>query len=218
MKINKDLNEWIDILQKNKIIERLNSGEKFSSINVDLGFDADSDALRKAIKRIGYKKHKRHQLYYFQFQEDIMRFMDSIDIEATVEQIAQERYYSCVCSGDDFWGLSSNNYCCIKDDIFKEYVEISKDLGCDCPEDLIHMVLLEWLEQNKPVNKRKEHLIRYMKTSNDFEQKEVDFILKKYKEGYDLEELFATSTDITLYKLTDKEFMQEHISKINKKK
>jgi hypothetical protein len=64
LEVNKTKSEWYELIKENDIINNLNKGEKFSAINIDLGFDANSDALRKAIKRLGYKKDKSRGMYY----------------------------------------------------------------------------------------------------------------------------------------------------------
>lgn len=65
MEINKDLDEWIDLIEKHNIIRRLNNGENFKAINTDLGLAPGSDSLRKAINRLDYKKDKHQEMYYY---------------------------------------------------------------------------------------------------------------------------------------------------------
>ncbi|NEZ49308.1 hypothetical protein FDB54_06695 [Clostridium botulinum] len=204
MELNKSKEEWFELIHKEKIIDRLNAGEKFSAINIDLGFEANSDALRKAIKRLGYKKDKQQGLYYLEHQEGIIEFMNSVDIEATVEEISMKRYYRCTIDPYSFWEGELKE-CLIDKEVYEEFDEVSQQYGCDIPEDLIHMILLEWLNKNKPMNKTREHLIRYMKESGFFSTEEMYFILRKEKEGYDLKSLVYRGEDDNILELKGEE-------------
>lgn len=93
MEINKDLGEWIDLIEEHNIIHRLNNGENFKAINIDLGLEPGSDSLRKAIKRLDYKKDKHQEMYYLKSQRDSVRYMNSIDVEDLIEQPSKERYF-----------------------------------------------------------------------------------------------------------------------------
>ena len=68
--------------------------------------------------------------------------MNMVDIE----EIAARRYYRGV--NDDFFCVESEVIECLIDkDVYKEYKVLSEQFGCDEAEDLIHMVLLEWLNK-----------------------------------------------------------------------
>ncbi len=183
-KTNLSKQEWTEIILENNIIQRLNDGEKFSSINVDLGFDGKSDALRKAIDSLGFKKDKNQGLYYlegYKEQEEALKFLNALDVEETIEVIAEDRYYRCL--KDEFWGGETVRVG-IDKEIYKEYVELSEQYGCDFDEEFMTMVLLEGLEKYKPVNRKRNHYFKYIHESGDFSKEEIEFILAREKEGY----------------------------------
>jgi hypothetical protein len=206
LEANKTINEWIELISEYDVIDRLNEGEKFSSINIEMGFDANSDALRKAIKRLGYKKSKSQGLYYLEHQKHIISFMDSIDVESIIEGISEERYYKHF--KDSFFDDTEVESCLINKEIYNEYTCVSKELRYDEPEDLIHMILLQWLDKNRPINKKREYVIKAMNESKDFTKEEIQFILEKERQGYDLESMFYRSDDYNLSELSEEEFKQ----------
>lgn len=203
MEFNMGNSEWAELILKNNVINRLNDGEKFSSINISLGFDPDSDALRKALGRLGLKKDKFQGLYYlegYEEQEKALQLLNSIDVEETIEGIAEDRYYRGFI--DDFYGGATETVE-IDKEIFEEYKELAEQFGCDFDEEFMTMVLLEGLEKYKPVNRRREFCIKYM--NENFSKEEVEFILQKEKEGYDIESLVWQATDQDLLSLTPDE-------------
>lgn len=205
METNMSYSDWAELILRHDVIEKLNSGEKFSSINIDLGLDPNSDALRKALKRLGYKKDKYQGLYYlegFTTQEKAIQLLNSIDVEETIEKIAADRYYRALTS--DFWGGETVSVE-IDKEIYEEYLELSEQFGCDLEDEFMTMVLLEGLEKYKSVNRRREHYIKYLNKSGEFSKEEIEFILQKEKEGYDLESLVLATEDYDLLKLTPEE-------------
>lgn len=195
-KTNLSKQEWKDLIGENDIIQRLNEGEKFSSINIDLGFDGNSDALRKALDSLGYKKDKRQGLYYWEGskdQKDAIRSLNAVDVEATIEDIAADRYYSALIN--DFWEERETVSVEIDKEIYDEYLELSEQFGCDIEDEFMIMVLLEGLKKYKPVNRRREHYIKHMHESGEFSKEEIDIIFQKEKEGYNLESMVLLSED-----------------------
>ncbi|MBL4937727.1 hypothetical protein JK636_18635 [Clostridium sp. YIM B02515] len=64
--------EWFKLILKHDVIGKLNDGEKFSSINIDLGLEPNSDALRKALNRLDIKKIQISRQYGFDFEEEFL--------------------------------------------------------------------------------------------------------------------------------------------------
>lgn len=208
METNMSNDEWLELIVKYDVIEKLNSGEKFSSVNIDLGLEPNSDALRKALSRLGFKRDKYQNLYYLEGdteQYKAIKMLNSVDVEATIEEIASDRYYRALF--DDFWGGETVSVE-IDKEIYKEYVKLSEKFGCDFENEFMTMVLLEGLQNYNPVNRRREHYIKYINESKDFSKEEVEFIMQKVKEGYDLEGLVIDATDIDILKLTDEELQR----------
>jgi hypothetical protein len=205
METNMSYNDWAELIHKHNVIQKLNNGEKFSSVNIDLGLDPNSDALRKALKRLGYKKDKYQGLYYIEGyteQEEAVQLLNTIDVEETIEEIAADRYYKALT--DDFWGGETVSVQ-IDKEIYQEYLELSEQFGCDLEDEFMTMVLLEGLEKYKPVDRRREHYIKYMNESQYFSKEEIEFIMQKEKEGYDLESLVLATEDYDILKLTPAE-------------
>lgn len=202
METNMSNNEWIELIKKHNVIAKLNNGEKFSSVNIDLGLEPNSDALRKALNRLGFKKDKYQKLYYLQGykeQEESIKMLNAVDIESTIEEIASDRYYDALM--DDFWSGETVDVK-IPKEIYNEYFKLSELFGCDFKDEFMIMVLLEGLEKYNKVNRRREHYIKYLNESNEFSKEEIEFIMQKEKEGYDLENLVLAATDIEILKLT----------------
>jgi len=213
LEINKDLGEWIDLIEEHNIILRLNNGENFKAINIELGLEPGSDSLRKAIKRLDYKKDKHQEMYYLKSQRDIVRYMNSIDVEDLVEQYSKERYFECFKAG--FFDREKRNpeTFIMDEDIYKEYAELSEEFGYEGdPEDLIHLVLLQWLDKNKPMNKIRTFVIRSMEEEEYFTEEIIELVMKKEKEGYDLHSLYCAADSYDLLELTQEEFA-EHVAK-----
>lgn len=209
--MNYNLSEWENIVIENNIIDRLNDGETFKSITVDLkqkGINRTESGIRKsienAIKSLGYKYSDTQKLYYTEYQKDIINFMTSVDVEATIEEIAQKRIYNCFIK--EYYKVDN-----LLEQIADEYAEISESKGIDF-KDLIYMALLEGLEKLDPVDKTREFIIKAMNENFDgwFDDKAViDFILKKEAEGYDLFSLYANVCDYDYLSMTEEEFQNE---------
>lgn len=205
MDFNKTLEEWAKTIYENKILQRLNEGEKFAAINIDLGLPPNSDALRKALKRLDIKKDKMTGFYYFSdcdYQKMGIKIMASADVEETALNIARKRYYKYHMDGDI---LDSDEFMesPIAKEIYEEYHQIASEIGCRDAEDLIQTVLLEWIDKNRPVNRIRAHAIRYM--NEHFKKEEIEFILEKEKEGYDLDSLVTWNTDVNVMEFTKEE-------------
>lgn len=80
METNMSNKEWAELIVKHDVIKKLNNGEKFSLVNIDMGLDPDSDALRKALGRLGYKRDKYQGLYFLEghtLQEEAVRMLNA---------------------------------------------------------------------------------------------------------------------------------------------
>lgn len=206
METNMSKTEWAELILKHKVIDRLNNGEKFSAINIDLGLDPKSDALRKAIANLGFKKDKHQKLYVlegYKEQEEAVKFLNKIDVEEAIEEIAADRYYRALT--DDFWGGETVSVE-IDKEIYEEYLQLSEQFGCDLEDEFMTMVLLEGLEKYKPVNRRREHYLRYIKECGYYSKEEIEFLLQKEKDGYNLETLVLLTEDYNLMELSKEEF------------
>lgn len=131
--------------------------------------------------------------------------MNAIDIEETSEVIAADRYYRALM--DDFWGGETVSVE-IDKEIYQEYLGLSKQFGCDLEDEFMPMVLLEGLEKYKPVKRRRDHYFKYIHESGEFTKEEIELILHREKEGYDLERLVLLTEDYNLLKLSSKELKQ----------
>lgn len=205
METNLTNSEWLELIYKHNVLKRLSNGEKFSSINLDLGFEPNSDALRKALGRLGFKKDKYQRLYYSKYnneQQMAIKILNGIDVEETIEEIAADRYYRALIN--DFWDGETVTVE-IDKEIYEEYIKLAEQFGCDLENEFMTMVLLEGLEMYKPIKRRKEHYLKYLNESGEFSKEEIEFIIKKEKEGYDLESLVLMSEDYELLNLTSEE-------------
>lgn len=210
-KMNYSLEDWQDIFIKCRVISKLELGLGFKALAVDLkenGYPCTPDAIRKAIKRLGYIKSETQGLYYKENQKEMIRFMDMVDIEEMTDLISHERYYSCYLK--PFWERKKRNTVNIEIDkeIFEEYKELSKEFGCDFEEEYLIYTLLKQLDEVKPVDKTREFALRRMKEVPWYSKEEIEFMLSKEKEGYIINQLKSLAEDYDLLELTEDEFRE----------
>lgn len=205
------LEDWIYILSKYNVIERLNDKELIKSIVIDLnksGYECNEDSLRKALKRLGYKKSQTQGLYYLETQQESIRLMDSIDIEETIEEISHKRYYDCFKEG--YFDREERETVSIEIDkqIYEEFTELSEINGCDLEDEYLVMVLLDHLQEVRAKDKTREFALSSMIENEDYSKEEIKFMLDKEKEGYSLEGLMYLAEDYNLIELSDEEFKE----------
>lgn len=211
--MNYSIEEWKGIIQKCDVLEKLRVGVSYKALAVDLkesGYPCSADAVRKAVRRIGYKKSIEQNLYYHGGQEWIIKFMNSIDIEGITEEIAISRYYDCFKDWG-FWTRDESEKVTIEIDkqIFEEYKNMSNKLGCDFDEEYMIYVLLHHLNLIDPKEREEEFTMRAIEENEggNFTKKEKEFIFNKVKEGYSLFELYSYSnSEGVLTELTREEF------------
>ena len=209
--MNYSKEEWIYIFKKYNILEKVKLGTSYKALAIDLkenGYPCSSEAIRKAVNRY-YLKSEEQNLYYLEYQEPIIKYMNSIDIEATTDEISSLRYYSCFDT--PFWERDNSETVSVNIDkeIFEEYKQLSREFGCDFDEEYMIAILLKHLSEIRPKDKTREFILRAMNENNEIVKEEIDFILAKEKEGYKIDSLYFAATDFNIMELSEEEFKKQ---------
>ncbi len=220
-KVSYTMEEWIDIIGKNKILTKLGQGITYKALAEELnqkGIYCTGDGIRKAVKRLeeyGLEKHKSRNLYYVKGtqSEEAIKLMDSIDIESTIESISAKRYYDCAFEGGFFYREEMETEDVYVDkQIVKELEKLSEKFGVEYVEEYITYILLEHLEEMKPVNRLREFAYKYLNESDRYNDKEKEIIIKKEQEGFNLYDMVIHGLDNYIEEMTEEDF-NKHISK-----
>ena len=220
-KVSYIMEEWIDIIGENKILTKLGEGKTYKALAEELnekGIYCTDDGIRKSIKRLekyGLEKHELRNLYYVKGtqSEEAIRLMDSIDIESKIESISAKRYYDCAFEGGFFDREAMETEDIYVDkQIVKELEKISEKFGVEYVEEYITYILLEHLEEIKPINRLREFAYKYLNESDRYNDKEKEIIIKKEQEGFNLYDMVIHGLDNYIEEMTEEDF-KEHISK-----
>lgn len=211
-----DIDTWKMIIEEENIINRYNAGETLSSMQAEIiekyGLDIenkyDGKALSKAIKRCGYiKQHNK-------YKSAIEKELEFIDIEDTIETIADKRYYDCY--GLSFFYRKKRNTVKIEIDknIFEEYKLIANKIGCDFDTEYLIAVLLDHLEEKFYVDRREEFALKAMREDKFYTDEKIQFVLEMQKEGYKAHNLKCLLEDYNIEEIKnmpkdDLEFYKE---------
>lgn len=180
--MNNSILDWIEIIIENDIINRLNSGEAYKSIVVDLnrkGNYCTEDSLRKAIYRqLEYKKSKSQNLLYREEQKESIYIMNNVDIEFEIENISRHRYYDRYknsypeCIGEEQVEMIN-----LHKGIYEDLEKVSELYGADSPEELIELLLLRFLEKEDNKDLTNKFREKYFLDEN-YDEKEIKILMK----------------------------------------
>lgn len=204
MKRYNDRETWEMIIEKENIIKRHNAGETLSNMQAEIiekyGLDIenkyDGKALSKAIRRCGYIKQNNKFKSNAEIEFD--KLLESIDIEETIEVIADKRYYDCY--GLSYFYRKKRNTVEIEIDknIFEEYKLIANKIGCDFDTEYLTAVLLEHLEEKFYVDRREEFALKAMEENENYTEEEIEFVLEMQNEGYKADSLMYLLEDYNI--------------------
>lgn len=180
--------EWIDLFYKNNVIKLLNGGMTYKEISgllKDRGYIVSPDAIRQALKRLGYFYDKDREEFITKEEKEFNDNFVFVDIEETIDSIAKKRYYTSFHNGFYYEDRETVKVD-IDKNIYEEYVKLANENECELDDEYMTMVLLEALEKLKPVDRIREFKLREFKEYYEYSKEEIEFMLELEKKGYEL--------------------------------
>lgn len=180
--------EWIDLFYKNNVIKLLNSGMTYKEISgllKDRGYIVSPDAIRQALKRLGYFHDKDREEFITKEEKEFNDNFVFVDIEETIDSIAKKRYYTSFHNGFYYEDRETVKVD-IDKNIYEEYVKLANENECELDDEYMTMVLLEALEKLKPVDRIRDFKLREFKEYYEYSKEEIEFMLELEKKGYEL--------------------------------
>ena len=178
-------------------INKNNEWDKYSVLkNIKKNYHENSKStLNKILNKYGFYLHEQQKLWYSQQQLEqqrpILEFMCGIDVEQTIDDIADKRYYNSFKNAFYYDDETEMVNVQMNKNIYLEYVELSKKHSCDLECEFMTLVLLEYLDKNVPKDDRKEFSLRRLREIAGEER--YQFVIKYMKLGYDWEMLIGYS-------------------------
>lgn len=209
------LEEWKEMISKENIINRLNAGETLKSLQIEL-IDKyklniqdkySGRALGKALERCEYIKE--NNMYYSKEDYIFKNGIAFLDMEEMIEEITDKRYYEYYTGY--YWSDYNPISIGIDEKIIGDIKVIADKLGIDNFEDYISLVLLEHLEEIDPKDLRRDFKLKQIQESKYWSDEEVEFVLQKEDEGYDLRDVcFYIEEGIVDLNMTKEEFAKAY--------
>lgn len=166
MREHYNLEDWKEIFEENNVIDLLNSKlsyKEVSGILNDRGYKCTPEAIRKAVKRLGYTYDSIREKLINEETKEFNKLINSWDIEELIGGYAAQRYYNSYvdeelsCDQEDYIEIPFHK------DVLKEYIDIANEMGIENEMDYMYLVLLEHLDKIRPLDKSEEFNKRYYK-------------------------------------------------------
>ncbi|GKZ04269.1 hypothetical protein ANS017_21420 [Paraclostridium bifermentans] len=184
-----------DIIEANTIIHRFTNGESLTKIAKD-NYKSKS-TYTKFLNRMGYKFDKK--LGYYTHEDDYQmeeaaRIMSSADIEEEIEYIFDKRYYEfdsekgCRLAYENFYRLKTIDTG-IYHSLYKDLEKLSDMYGLDDVNDLIHLILLRFVDKEDKKDLSNEYDLQELNDMGYNTKEEIDILLN-HGLNYECDELY----------------------------
>lgn len=164
-----------------EIVDRMNRGETERYIAHKMGYDKST--ISKKLKRARVMTDL-DGMRYTEDRISAYKYVNSIIVEERICNIAEKRYYSSFknvgYSEDD----KDKQIKKILENVYEEYIQLSKKYSCDFDVEYMLMILIEHLDSIDPQDREEEFSLKYLKENDKATPQEIEFLLSKIEEGY----------------------------------
>lgn len=196
----KEIRKIVDIMNSKditirgflKLVQQENKISEFDILNNLIIHENTISTLNKKLNKYGYKYDKERCKWLTEKEREFNKKFRFLDIEETIDNIAETRYFDSFKNGF-YYPKKPEKKISIDKNIYDEFVEIGIENGCEFDSEFIELVLLEYLNKNKPVNRIQEFKKKII--LEEFNNEEVAFIFKYADEGYDITSLYLYVAD-----------------------
>lgn len=182
------IEDWQQVITENKVIDLLNNKltyKEVASILKEREYRCTADSIRMAIGRLGFVYDETRGIWKNKIDKEFDSLTEFIDIEETIDTIAERRYYQSFKDGfynEDRKTIKID----IDKNIYDEYIQLAKEAECELEDEYLNLVLLEALETLKPIDRRREFILRELKDHYEYSDEEINFVLEVERLGYKL--------------------------------